>query len=85
MINTCKLYISEHITRRFPDVELLEAFSVFDPSSIPEELELHGSHGQSELKVLTVHYGPHKVVDPRAAKDELKVLNSVVASNRELK
>ena len=62
--------LSTHIARRFPDVELLEAFSVFDASAIPEELELHGSHGQSALQVLTDHYGPHYVVHPEAAKSE---------------
>ena len=77
--------LSTHIARRFPDVELLEAFSVFDASAIPEELELHGSHGQSALQVLTDHYGPHNVVNPEAAKSELKIFNSVVAANRELK
>ena len=77
--------LSEHITHRFPDVELLEAFSLFDASAIPEELNLHGSHGQSELEVLIDHYGHQKVVHPEAAKSELKVFNSVVAANRELK
>ena len=77
--------LSEHIAHRFPDVELLEAFSLFDASTIPEELELHGSHGQSELQVLIDHYGPHNVVHPEAAKSKLKVFNSIVAANRELK
>ena len=44
--------LSVHITRRFPDVELLEAFSVFDASAIPDELELQGSHGKNALKLL---------------------------------
>ena len=77
--------LSEHIANRFPDVDLLEASSLFDASTIPEELELHGSHGQSELKVLTDHYGPHNVIHAEDAKSELKVFNSVVAVNRELK
>ena len=53
-----------------------KAFSVFDASAIPEELELHGSHGQSTLQVLTDHYDPHNVVHPEAAKSELKIFNS---------
>ena len=77
--------LSEHIARRFPDVELLEAFSLFDPTTIEEDLETHGFRGQSELEVLTNHYGPHKVIDPNATKSELKVFNSVVAANRDLK
>ena len=77
--------LSEHIAHRCPDVELLEAFSLFDASTVPEELELHGSHGQSELKVLNDHYSPHNVVHPEAGKSELKVFNSIVAANSELK
>ena len=65
-------------------MDLLEAFSLFDPSTIPEELELHGSHGQSELKVLSDHYGPHNVIHAKDAKSKLKVFNNVVAANREL-
>ena len=77
--------LSEHIANHFSDVDLLEAFSLFDASTISEELELHGSHSQSELKVLTDHYGPHNVIHTEDAKSELKVFNSVVAVNRELK
>ena len=77
--------LSEHIARRFPDVELLEAFILFDPSTIPVELELHGSHGQDELRVLTDHYSRHGIVDSEAAKAELRVFNSVIAANAELK
>ena len=62
-------------------MDLLEAFSLFDASTVPEELELHGSHGQSELKVLTDHYGPHNVIHAEDAKSELKVFNSVVAGS----
>lgn len=53
--------LADHITYHFSDMDLLEAFSLFDASNIPEELESHGSHSQSELQVLTDHYGPHSV------------------------
>ena len=66
---------SEHITHWFPDVELLEAFSIFDASTISGDLEFHGNQGQ---KILNKHYGPHNVVYPGAAKFELKVFNSVL-------
>ena len=46
---------------------------------------MHGNYGQSELKVLSDHYSPHNVVHPNAAISKLKVLNSVVAANSELK
>ena len=77
--------LSEHISQRFPDVELREAFSVFDASMIPTELEMQGSYGQNELAVLTDHYGPHGVIHPRQAKAELKTYNSVIAANSEWK
>ena len=77
--------LSEHLARRFPDVHILEAFSIFDPSTVDEGLETHGHRGQSELEVLTSHYGPHKIIDADGTKSELKVFNSVVAANRDLK
>ena len=77
--------LADHITYCFPDIDLLEAFSLFDASTIPEELESHGSHSQSELRVLTDHYGPHSVINGEEAKSELKVFNGVVAANSQLK
>ena len=74
--------LADHIIHRFPDMDLLEAFSLFDASTIPEELESHGSHGQSELQVLVDHYGPHNVIN---GESKLKVFNSVVADNGQLK
>ena len=75
----------EHISQRFPDIKLLEGFSIFDASSIPRELGLQACHGQSDLVVLTDHFGPHGVILPDQAKEELKVCNSVIAANPELK
>lgn len=77
--------LADHITYRFPDMDLLEAFSLFDASTIPEELESHGSHSQSELRVLIDRYGPHSVINGEESKSELKVFNSVVAANSQLK
>ena len=77
--------LSEHLARRFPDVHILEAFCIFDPSTVDEGLETHGHRGQSELEVLTSYYGPHKIIDADGTKSELKVFNSVVAANRDLK
>lgn len=72
--------LADHIIYHFPDMDLLEALSLFDASTIPEET--HGSHGQSELQVLIDHYGPHNVINGEEAKSEL---NSVVAANTQLK
>ena len=35
-----QMYLSEHITARFPDIGLLEGFEIFNPSGIPEDLSL---------------------------------------------
>ena len=77
--------LSEHFARCFPDVHILEAFSIFDPNTVDEGPETHGHRGQSELEVLTSHYGPHKIIDVDGTKSELKVFNSVVVANRDLK
>ena len=77
--------LADHIIYRFPDMDLLEAFSLFDASTIPEELDSHGSHSQSELRVLIDHYGPHSVTNGEETKSELQVFNSVVAANSQLK
>ena len=77
--------LADHITYCFPDIDLLEAFSLFDASTIPKELESHGSHSQSDLRVLTDHYGPHSVINGEEAKSELKIFNGVVAANSQLK
>lgn len=72
--------LSEHLSRHFPNVELIEASSLFNPSTIEEDMETHGFRGQSELEVLTDHYGLHKIIDAERTKSELKVFNSVVAA-----
>ena len=74
-----------HISRRFPDTALLEAFTIFDPSIIPQNLGQQASHGAEKLQVLINHYGPHGVIDPEAVKSELQIFNSVVAANVDMK
>ena len=73
--------LSNHISRRFPDMELLEAFAIFDPSTIPQDLGQQASHGVQKLEVLISHYSPHGVIDSEAARNELRVFNSVIAAN----
>ena len=77
--------LSEHITARFPDIGLLEGFDIFNPGEIPEDLSLQAHHSEDTLDVLITHYGPHNVVEPASTKQELKIFNSVVASNPEFK
>lgn len=77
----------DHISGRFPDAALIEAFSVFDPAEIPEDFSVHDAaiHGVDALTCLTDYYGPHNVVDPDAAKSELRTFACVVATNIELR
>ena len=69
----------------FPDMSLLEGFSIFDPSAIPLNLSLQPNHGSENLHVLIDYYGTHNIIDSQATKTELRIFDSVVASNFELK
>ena len=42
------------------------------------------NHGQSEIQVFTNHYSAHNVISSDEAKSELRIFNSVVATNRQL-
>ena len=55
--------LSEHISARFPDLGLTEAFDIFNPCNIPRELSLQSQHGADILEVLTSQYGPHNVIE----------------------
>ena len=77
--------LSQHITNRFPDMSLLEGFSIFDASNIPLDLSLQPNHGSEHLATLLDHYGTHGVVDSQATKLEFRTFNIVIASNPGLK
>lgn len=55
--------LSQHLDFRFPDVGLLEAFSIFDPSVMTKQSE---SELLTKLEVLTEHYGPNQIIDPES-------------------
>ena len=48
--------VKSHLERQFPDVELLEAFSIFDGKNWPEELQLY--HYGVEHLVTLANYAP---------------------------
>ncbi len=73
------------MTISVPGFLLLEGFEIFNPSEVPRDLSLQARHGVDKLEVLLAHYGAHNVADPDSARQELKIFNSVVASNLELK
>ena len=63
--------LGNDITERFPDVNLLESFDIFNPASIPLDLSLQPSHGSDGLDVLLAKYSP-EVVASESTKGELK-------------
>ena len=77
--------LSEHITAKFPDLSLFEGFEIFNPSNIPQELSLQPFHGFDMLDKLITQYGSYDVIHRDSTRDELKIFNSVVAANSELK
>ena len=85
--NRYLLILLDHISGRFPDAALIEAFSVFDPAKIPLNFSVQdaASHGVDALTRLTEYYGPHNVVDSEAAKSELRTFICIVAINQELR
>ena len=56
------LKTSEHtcISARFPDMNLVESFEIFNPSIIPRELSLQSSYGVNMLRFL-LHIVAHHV------------------------
>ena len=49
--------LTEQLQDRFPNVELLDAFSIFDPQSLPSTEEHLAVYGQERLEVLISHFG----------------------------
>jgi len=49
--------IVNELRDRFPHVELLGAFSIFDPQNLPSDDELLSTYGQDKLDILSAAYG----------------------------
>ena len=73
--------LSEHLESRFPDVALLYAFSVFDPSTMDHEFPLYLLQ---KLNVLKSHYSPHDIVDSAAIDFEYQCFLRSVLSTPDL-
>ena len=60
--------IGNHLRGRFPHVELLDAFSIFDPQNLPSDEDELTTYGQDKVKVFSTTYGegPDPVVDTHA-------------------
>ena len=71
--NIYKKYLStlvKHLEGRFPDVKIIEAFSIFDVKSLPDDPVQRQSIGQEKLSVLTAQYGSHDVIGADSLKAE---------------
>ena len=55
--------IVSQLQLRFPHVQQIAAFSLFDPSQLPSDHTKIGTHGDDELKVLYDLYGKGDTVD----------------------
>ena len=68
-----KKYMStllQHLESRFPDVKIIEAFSIFDVKSLPDDPVQRQSAGTPYLDTLCTHYGPHGVIAADSLKPE---------------
>ncbi len=66
--NVQRMYIQaivRHLTDRFPNVEIIDAFNIFNPQSMPASEEERATYGQEKLQVLlrTFGEGPNAEVD----------------------
>ena len=67
---------------RFPDVGLLEAFSIFDPKVMEQQTQLQLLE---KLDIILVHYGPHNVLESDATIYECQCFSKSVLSTAHLK
>ena len=49
--------IVKQLEDRFPNVDCLDAFSIFDPQKIPSSSEQMVAYGQDKIDYLQKHYG----------------------------
>ena len=62
--NVQSVYIQgviDHLHSRFPHVALLDAFSIFDPHTLPSDDEDLAGHGQERLEVLVETFGGESI------------------------
>lgn len=74
----------QHLENRFPDVKLIEAFSIFDVRSLPEDpVQRQSATGTLNIETLCAHYGSHGVVTEDSLKAKYPLfVNSVKANDR---
>ena len=72
--------VNKHLVNRCPDIDLLEAFSMFDGKNWPEDSHLLQGFGNESLSTLTNHFSP-ALIDADAAAYEWEIFkNSAIMS-----
>ena len=52
-----KLGLCKNVDKRFPDIPLLQSFSIFDPSAVPHKMSPEmKTHGMEEIKTIHSHF-----------------------------
>ena len=67
--NKYLLALSKNITGRFPDIELINEFRIFDPSRMPTEIQ--SMYDRERLACLANHYATHHIIDSEATGEEI--------------
>lgn len=80
------IYLStllQHLENRYPVITIIEAFSIFDTKSLPEDpVQRQSTHGTQKLDTLWTHYGPYSVIATDSLKAEyLLFVNPVKADD----
>ena len=75
--------VDSQLQLRFPHVQQIASFSLFDPSQFPSDHTKIGTHSDEELKVLCQHYGKEDTadVDEAAVKAEWESFRFLVLQN----
>ena len=78
--------VIDHLRNRFPTMELLEAFSIFKPHSLPaSDADELGTYSDDKLEVLLGHYsGTALELDREQAMAEWQMLRVIFTENQHL-
>lgn len=75
--------IVNQLRDRFPHVELLGAFSIFDPQKLPCDEEELTTYGQDKVKIFSAKYGegPNPVIDAEECSSEWEGFKRLIKNN----
>ncbi|XP_076113346.1 zinc finger protein 862-like [Mytilus galloprovincialis] len=74
-------HVVENLEKRFPDLPLLESFSVFDPNSVPEDPEEAEGYGREQIGILSDHFK----IDLVPLSQEWRLLKNTINTDDSLK